>query len=384
MNNFTYHNYTKIVFGKDTERRVGALTKDMAAKVLLHYGGGSVKKTGLYDQVTASLREAGVSYVELGGVQPNPRLSLVREGIDLCRREGVQGLLAVGGGSTIDSAKAIAAGVHYDGDVWDFFDGTPIRNPILPVGVVLTIPAAGSETSPNMVISKEEALLKRGSGANGLRPRFAILNPERTYTLPLYQTACGVSDMLAHLMERYFTHSTGVDLSDRLCEAAMRTILNVAPRLKDNPEDYDARANIMWAGLIAHNGLLGMGREEDWASHGIEHQLSADYDVAHGAGLSVVFPAWIKYVYRENLPRFVQWAVRVFDVDLAFYDQDAIVLEGVRRLEDFFRRMELPVRLSELKIDTARFEQMSEKAAPVGNLKKLNAADVKEIYKLAL
>lgn len=384
MNNFSYCNYTNIVFGKNTENQVGRLTRGLGKKILLHYGGGSIKATGLYDRVVSSLKEEGIDFVELGGAAPNPRLELVKKGISLCRGEGVDAILAVGGGSTIDSAKAISAGIHYSGDVWDFFDGAPIENEVLPVGVVLTIPAAGSESSPHMVITKEDGLLKRGAKSDKLRPQFAIMNPELTYTLPFYQTASGVADMLAHIMERYFSNSVDVDLSDRMCEAAMRSIINIAPRLKNNPADYSARAEIMWAGTVAHSGILGMGREEDWASHSIEHQLSAIYDIPHGAGLSIVFPAWIKYVYRDNISRFVQWAVRVFDVDLAYHDPHAIVAEGVRRLENFFQVMELPIRMSELEIDGTHIDLMAEKSAPAGNLKELDVKDIVSIYNLAM
>lgn len=384
MDNFIYHNYTRIIFGKGTEAKVGRQTKKLGGKVLLHYGGGSIKATGLYDKVVSSLKEAGVDFIELGGVVPNPKLSLVREGIELCRREGVKSVLAVGGGSVIDSAKSIAVGVNYSGDVWELYEGSEVRHEVLPIGVVLTIPAAGSETSPNAVITNEEGLIKKGLACNRMRPQFAIMNPELSYSLPFYQTACGVSDMLAHIMERYFSNSTEVDLSDRLCEAAMRSIINTAPKLKDNPSDYGARADIMWAGTLAHAGILGMGREEDWGSHHIEHELTAIYGIAHGAGLSIVFPAWIKYVYKNNISRFHQWAVRVFDVDLAYYDPESAILEAVRRLEDFFRRMELPVRLSEAGIGTENFDLMAEKGTPTGVFITIEKDDFKNILNLAL
>lgn len=383
MNNFTYHNYTKIIFGRGTESQVGREAKKLGGKVLLLYGSGSIKSTGLYNRGLDSLREAGVEFIELGGVVPNPRLSLVREGIQLCRREGIQSILAVGGGSTIDSAKAMSAGIRYSGDVWELFQGAAFEHEALPVGVLLTIPAAGSETSPNSVITNEDGLFKKGLRNQKLRPQFAIMNPELSFTLPFYQTACGVSDMLAHIMERYFSQSTEVDLSDRLCEAAMRSILNTAPKLKENPTDYGARANIMWAGTLAHGGLLGMGREEDWGSHHIEHEISAIYDLAHGAGLSIVFPAWIRYVYKHNIPRFHQWAVRVLDVDVAYYDPESAILEGVRRLEDFFKRMELPVRLSEAGIGAQDIDLMAEKGSPTGSFLRLDKEDIKKILLLA-
>lgn len=383
MINFTYQCPTEIIFGKDTQALVGEKARRFSKKALLVYGGGSIKRSGLYDQVVESLHEAGVEFLELGGVQPNPRLALVHQGIELCRQEQIGLLLAVGGGSAIDTAKAIAVGVNYGGDVWDLFMGTKSDHQALPVGVVLTIPAAGSETSYSVVITKEDGLIKKGLSDNRVRPQFAILNPELTYTLPFYQTACGVSDMLAHVMERFFTQTSYTDVSDRICEGVMRSILNLAPRLKENPNDYELRANIMWAGTLAHNGILGMGREEDWGSHGIEHELSAIYDIAHGAGLSIVFPAWMKYVYKENTARFLQFAVRVMDVDWEFGDTDAIILEAIRRLEVFYRAMDLPVRLSEVGIDSSRFQEMADKCAPRGHFKVMNAQDIVKIYQLA-
>ena len=384
MDHFTYHNYTNIVFGKDTETRAGVLTALMGKKALLHYGGGSIKKSGLYDRVVAALRAAQVPFIELGGVQPNPRLGLVRKGIDLCRRESVDCVLAVGGGSVIDSAKAIALGVPYDGDVWDFYAGKTKPEHTLPVGVVLTIPAAGSETSVSSVITNEVTCSKLGLRWDGFRPRFAILNPELAYSLPPDQIANGVCDMLAHVMERYFAPTRGVDFTDRLCEGAMRSILHVAPRLLEDPRDYDAQANIMWAGCVAHAGILGLGRAGDWGSHRLGHQLSARYDLAHGAGLAILFPAWIRYVYRENLPLFVQWAQRVFDVDLAMDDPDALVLESVQRMEAFFQQMGLPIRLRDAGIDDTHFEAMAEKCIGVGTVKTLSKEDALAIYRLAL
>lgn len=349
MLDFTFSNVTKIVFGRGAEERAGKEAALWGKKVLLHYGGGHIVRTGLKDRVVDSLKEAGLEIVELGGAQPNPRLSLVREGIELARKEQVDLILAVGGGSAIDSAKAIAIGVPYDGDVWDFYAGKAKAEESLPLGVVLTIPAAGSESSPSSVITNEDGWLKVGYGALVMRPKFALLNPELTFTLPAYQTACGVSDMMAHIMERYFTNEEDVGFSDHLCEAAMRSIIQEAPIAIAEPENYGARANIMWAGTIAHNDLLGMGRSEDWASHNIEHELSAIYDIAHGAGLSIVFPAWMKYVYKQNPERFVQFAVRVFGVEQDFHNPERTILEGIRRLEDFFHRIGLSTKLHDLR-----------------------------------
>ena len=384
MNNFNFHHYTNIVFGKGTEAQVGALTAQLGKKVLLHYGGGSIKKSGLYDRVVASLKAAGVEYVELGGVKPNPRLSLVHEAVELCRREGVDCILAVGGGSVIDSAKAISIGVPYEGDVWDFYCQKATPASALKIGVVLTIPAAGSETNLGSVITNEATAVKLNLNYAGYKPQFAILNPELTYSLPLDQTAYGVCDILAHIMERYFTPTEGVDFSDRVLEGAMRSVINIGPQVLEHPTDYTARANIMWAGCLGHSGILGSDRIGDWGSHRLTHQIGAIYDIAHGAALAIAFPAWMKYVYKEHLPRFVQFAQRVFDVDLAVDNPEEIAHEGIRRLEAFFKRLGLSTRFSDVGIDSMNFESIAEFIAPTGNLKKLSKEDVVAIYHLAL
>ncbi len=387
MNNFTFHNPTKIIFGKDTHKAVGSEVAKHAKKILLHYGSGSIKKTGLYDEIVASLNEAGVEFIELGGVKPNPRVSLVREGIDLCRNENVEMILAVGGGSAIDSAKAIGIGVKADHDVWDFYTGKAQVKESLPVATVLTIAAAGSESSNGSVITNEEGWYKRSCGGDCMYPIFSILNPELTFTLPEEQTIAGIADIMAHIMERYFTQTKNTDLSDRMCEAALRTVIENAKIVIRNPEDYDARAEIMWGGTIAHNNLLGMGRSDDWASHGIEHELSAMYDIAHGDGLAIIFPAWMKYVYKENLGRFIQFAVRVWDVDFSYQDEESIALEGIARIKSFFRTLGLPVSLIEANITDEHIKEMAEKATEygtIGNFKSLNQNDVEQIYKLAL
>ncbi|HQA52625.1 MAG TPA: iron-containing alcohol dehydrogenase [Spirochaetota bacterium] len=389
MNNFSFQNATKIIFGKGTEENVGEETKLHADKVLLHYGGGSIKQSGLYDRVTASLKKSGVAFVELSGVKPNPRLSLVKEGIKICRDNGIKFILAVGGGSVIDSAKAIAVGVPYSGDVWDFYDGKGAPKEALKVATVLTIPAAGSEASPSSVISDDEKQLKRGLTVEIIRPVFSIMNPELTYTLPAYQTACGAADIMAHIMERYFTNTTDVELTDRLCEAAMKTMINNVPQVLKKPDDYASRADVMWTGCVAHNDILGTGREGDWGSHMIEHEISAIYDVAHGAGLAVVFPAWMKYVYKHNVSRFVQFASRVFNVEIDFYNPEKTALEGIRRLEMFFESIGLPVRLSQMNIKNDKISEMAAKSTQkdsfaVGNFVKLKTSDVAEILKLAL
>ncbi len=387
MENFTFQNATKIIFGKSTEEQVGAETKRFSDNVLLHYGGGSIKKSGLYNRVIKSLKDSGIQYIELAGVKPNPRLDLVKEGIDICRKNSIKFILTVGGGSVIDSAKAISMGVPYEGDVWDFYSGKAVAQTALPIGVVLTIPAAGSETSPSTVITNEDGQFKRGCTNLILRPQFCILNPELTHTLPDYQTACGASDIMAHVMERYFTNTKNVELSDRYCEATLKTIIHNVPLVLKNNKDYAARAEIMWAGTNAHSDLIGMGREQDWSSHDIEHEISGIYDITHGAGLAIVFPAWMKYVYKTNLDRFVQFAVRVWDVDMDFNNPENTALEGIKRITAFFKEIGLPVTLSDANISDDRLEEMAQKATSrgkIGGFMKLGKEDVLNILKLAI
>lgn len=328
-----------------------------------------------------------MSFVELGGVLPNPRLSLVQEGIRICREQDINFILAIGGGSVIDSAKAIAVGVVYEGDVWDFYSEKASAQAALPIGVVLTIAAAGSEASDSSVITNEDGWHKRGMGADCIRPTFSILNPELMYSLSPFQTMVGIADIMSHVMERYFTANRNNDFTDRLCEATLKTVINNARILLRDPNQYEARAEIMWAGTIAHNNLLGTGRIGDWSSHMIEHELSGIYDVPHGAGLAVVFPAWMKYVYRENIERFVQFAVRVWDVDLGYESPEAIALEGIRRIESFFHEVGLPVKLDQLGVSSdEHFNEMAEKAVaygPLGNFKKIHKEDALNILKLA-
>jgi alcohol dehydrogenase YqhD (iron-dependent ADH family) len=389
MKNFKFSCPTKIFFGKNAEKYLGTEIKLHGQKILLHYGGGSIKKYGIYDKVVKYLKEAEVEFIELPGAVPNPRLSLVREGIKLCRDNNIDFILAVGGGSAIDSAKAIAVGVPYDGDVWDFYSRKAVPKATLPVGVVLTIPATGSEASNSSVITNEDGWYKRGLTSEITRPVFSVLNPEFSYTLPPYQTACGVADIMAHIIERYFTNIKNVDLTDRLCEAVLKTVILNATKVLKNATDYDARAEIMWAGTIAHTGLLETGRIGDWASHQIEHELSAIYDIAHGAGLAIVFPAWMKYVYKHDIPRFAQFAKRVWNVDDNMFDLEEMALKGIECLESFFKSIGLPTRLGEADIDDSRFEEMAAKCKgaatnDLGNLVKLGCDDVINILKLAL
>ena len=388
MENFVFANPTKIVFGKDAEMQAGSEVRNYSSKVLLHYGSGSIARTGLLDRLRESLSNAGIQAFELGGVCPNPRLCLVREGINLCRDQGITFILAAGGGSVIDSAKAIAVGVPYTGDVWDFYDYVSQPAEALAIGVVLTNPGSGSESSASSVITNCELELKRAVTTELIRPCFALMNPELTYTLPLFQTSCGAADVMCHVMERYFTNTRNVELTDRLCEAVLTTLIATMPVLMRDTGNYAARAEIMWAGSIAHNDLLSTGRDGDWASHAIEHEISAVYDVAHGAGLSAVFPAWMKYVYRHDIARFARFATRVWKVDPDFTNPEATALEGIRRLESFFRALGLPVRLSEMQIPGTRLEEMAVKSTvaghgSIGNFVKLDAKAVLDILELA-
>ncbi|NKF08652.1 iron-containing alcohol dehydrogenase [Clostridium gasigenes] len=388
MINFNFENYTKLIFGKDKELTVGQEVKKFSNKILMHYGGGSIKNSGLYEKIVTSLKEANVEFIELSGVKPNPRLSLVREGIKLVRENKIDFILAVGGGSVIDSAKAISLGANYDGDVWDLFEkGKNFEGSCVPLGVVLTIPAAGSETSGGTVITNEDGGYKRSTGDRTMRPQFAIMNPELTYTLPDYQTACGACDMFAHILERYFTNVENVGLTDRLCEGAMKNIIENAKKVLENGNDYAARAEIMLSGTIAHNDSLSMGRIGDWASHDIEHELSGIYDIAHGAGLAIIFPAWMKYVYKHDINRFAQFANRVFDVEIDLKDLEGTALKGIEALKNFFKEIGLPVTLEDANISDDRLEEMAEKRTEngtVGNFVKLNKEDVLNIYKLAI
>lgn len=388
MDNFTFQNPTKIIFGKEAENKVGMEVSKYSKKILLHYGGGTIKTTGLYDRVVASLKKAGVSYVELAGVKPNPRLSLVQEGIKLCRDNEIDFILAIGGGSVIDSSKAISIGVPYSGDVWDFYLGKARIKKALPIGTILTIPAAGSESSTGSVITNEDGFYKRAINSNLVYPKFSILNPELAFTLPKYQVACGSADIMAHLMERYFTNSENVELTDRLIEATMKTVINNVTTVLDQADNYDAWAEIMWSGTVAHNNLLNTGRVGDWGSHDIEHELSGIYDVAHGAGLAVIFPAWMQYVYNHDINRFAQFAVRVWNVENSFWSPEETALKGIRCVENFFKTLGLPTSLKELGITDDRLEEMASKAtksdtSTVGNFIKLNKKDVYNILRLA-
>lgn len=391
MNGFTFYAPTYFAFGRDTENETGKLVKRFGgSKALVHFGGGSVVRSGLLDRVKQSLEREGIAYVELGGVKPNPRSGLVYEGIELCRKEGVDFVLAVGGGSTIDSAKAIAAGAVYDGDFWDFYQGKPVDR-ALPIGTVLTIAAAGSEGSPDSVITYEDGMFKRGATGEGLRPKFTVLNPALTQTLPPYQTACGITDIMAHLYERYLTNTTDVECTDRVIEALMLTMINEAPKVMADPNDYQARANILWAGMMAHNNCCGVGRTQDWASHDIEHELSAIYDCAHGAGLAVVMPAVFTYNMNHNVMRFAQAAVRVWGCEMDFEHPERTAKAGIEALRSFLCSIGMPRNFAELGAKEEDIEKMAYTAChgdgrtgAIGGFVSLKKQDVENIYRLML
>jgi alcohol dehydrogenase len=396
MNDFELHLSTKLIFGKDTELKIGQeLKNENAKKVLLHYGMSSIKKSGLYDKVISSLKENNIDYIELPRVQPNPRLSLVQKGIELCKKENIDFILAVGGGSVIDSAKAIAIGFYYEGNVWDFFEKQIPAEKALPIATILTIPAAGSEMSKNTVITNDETkeMTKLGCGSDLIKPKLSILNPELTFSLPKNQIAYGVCDMYAHILERYFSNTKSVDVTDKMCEAVMKSIINNAKKAIENPTNYDVRADIMLAGTMAHNNILGIGRDQDWISHLIEHELSAKYDIAHGEGLAIVFPAWMKYVSKINPDKFIQYGKEVFGIN---GEKEEIISESIKQTEEFFRSINLPIRLNEIKLNPSDedLKRMSEnvtkdprRANPdgkIGSYVRLSADDIMQIYKLAL
>lgn len=389
MDNFTFYSPTKFVFGKDTEQQAVALVREFGGnKVLLHFGGKSAEKSGLLGRVRESLKGAGLAFVELGGVHPNPLDDLVYEGIDLCKREGVDFILAVGGGSVIDSAKAIAMGVCYDGDFWDFYSGKAAAKAAVPVGTVLTIAAAGSEGSGDSVITKKDGMVKRGASGECIRPKFSILNPALTQTLPAYQTACGATDIMAHVCERYFTNTKNVETTDRLCEAVLMAMIHETPKVIADANDYEARANIMWAGMVAHNNIVGVGRDQDWNSHGIEHELSGLYDCAHGAGLAVIMPAWMDFVYKHDVMRFAQWASRVWGCKMDFAEPEATARAGIKRFRQFLRSIGMPINFAELGAKEKDIPTLVKKfglaeGATTGGFVKLSSEDIAEIYKIA-
>ncbi len=391
MFDFKYFTPTKVLFGKNTEDKVADLIQEFGGKkVLIHYGGGSVIRSGLMQRVTDLLDKAGISYIKLGGAVPNPHLSLVYQGIELCKKEGVDFLLAVGGGSAIDSAKAIGYGVMNEGDVWDFYDGKKQAKASLPLGVILTLAATGSEMSDSSVITKEEGLVKRGYSSDFGRAKFAILNPELTMTLPDYQTACGCTDIMMHTMERYFTNGGNMELTDSMAEALLRTVKANALILARDPKNYDARAEVMWAGSLSHNGLTGCGNDGgDWMTHKLEHELGGLYDVAHGAGLAALWGSWARYVYKNCLPRFKRYAINVMGVPPTGSDEE-IALKGIEAMEDFYREIKMPTNLRELGVNATDedLKLMAHKCAVgvkggKGSARFLKEEDMLEIYKMS-
>ncbi len=388
MDNFTFLSPTEFIFGKDTENNCGRYVKKYGgSKVLVHYGSGSAVRSGLIDKVKASLDKEGLGYVLLGGVQPNPKDTKVYEGIELGRKENVDFILSVGGGSVIDSSKAIALGVPYDGDFWDFYGtGKPVEK-ALPIGVILTIAAAGSEGSGASVITKEEGKLKRDCGSDLLRSRFSILDPALTETLPAYQTACGATDIMAHVFERYFTNTKEVEITDRLCEAVLLTMVKETPRVIANPHNYEARANIMWAGMVAHNDIVGVGRSQDWNSHNIEHELSGLYDVAHGAGLAVIMPSWMEFVCTHNVMRMAQMAVRVFGCEMDFEDPERTARQGIQAFRKFLVSIGMPINLKQLGAKEEDIPLLVSKlglnGGRTGGYVNLSEDDITEIYHIA-
>ncbi len=392
MRDFSYYAPTQVVFGKDSEKKVGELVKAYGGKkVLLHYGGKSAEKSGLLAEVEKYLTEAGVEYIKLGGVVPNPRLSKVREGIEICKKENIDFLLAVGGGSVIDSCKAISSGRFFEGDVWDLYLHKAHATKYLPIGCVLTIPAAGSEMSDGSVITNEEGWLKKDYCCNEFRCKFAIMNPERTYTLPAWQTACGVTDMMMHTFERYFSKDDDMEITDSIAEALLRTCIKECPIAIANPEDYNSRAQIMWAGSLAHNDLTGCGTTGDWSTHCLEHELSGMFDVSHGAGLAALWGSWARYCREENMSRFARFAVNVMGVEPTSMSAEETAEKGIQAMEAFFKSIGMPTNIHDLigrDITDAEIEEMADKCSTngtqtIGGLKVLAREDMVNIYKLA-
>ena len=392
MKDFNFYAPTRVVFGRNAEKQIGQLVKANGGhKVLIHYGGGSAERSGLLGVVRQQLQDAGISFVELGGVVPNPLLSLVYQGIELCRREQVDFLLAVGGGSVIDSAKAIGYGVPYDGDVWDFWTGKAVPTQCLPIGTVLTIPAAGSEMSSSCVVTKDDGLIKRGINSDLCRCRFAVMNPERTYTLPPYQTAAGATDIMMHTMERYFTTVDDMTLTDAISEALLRTVKDAALVVMEHPEDYRHRAQIMWAGSLAHNDLTECGTEKDFATHRLEHELSALFGVTHGAGLAALWPSWARYVMKKHVSRFVQFAVNVMGVENDFSHPEETAEKGIRAMEDWYRKIGMPTSIRELigrEVTDEEISVMVDKCSrggtiTLGAIEVLDSAAMRRIYEMA-
>ncbi|WP_163469594.1 iron-containing alcohol dehydrogenase [Fusobacterium sp. IOR10] len=386
MENFKYYTPTKVIFGKDTEKEIGNLLKEFnGKKILIHYGGGSVVRSGLLAKVKNYLKESNIDYIELGGVKPNPRLSLVKKGIELGKRENIDFILAIGGGSVIDSAKGIGYGMMIDYDVWDLYSKNKFSNNCMPIGVILTMAAAGSEMSPSSVITNEEGWLKRSFSIDNARPKFAILNPELTYTLPKYQSASGIVDIMMHTMERYFSPTGNMEITDEIAEGLIRTVIRNAPIIMENPADYESRGEIMWASSLAHNGLTGCGGTGDWSSHQLEHELGGIYDVAHGAGLSAIWGSWARYVFKENPKRFARFANKIFNIENIGDENTALL--GIETMEKFYKSIDMPTNLKELGLELSleEIKILANKCSfngkrTIGSFKELTEQDMFEIY----
>lgn len=388
MKNLVFNSNTKVIVGKNSEILVGEEIKKYSNKVLLHYGGGSIKKIGLYDKIVKSLRENNIEFVELSGVMPNPRVSLVREGIKICRENNIDFILAIGGGSVIDSAKAIAIGANNDEDIWEIFNSGKIKKDGISVGVVLTIAGSGSETSEALVISNEENKEKRLIRHKSIAPKFSILNPELTYTVSMYQTQCGVADLIAHILEIYFTPNVEAELADRLCESTIKSLMESGIKLLEDKNNYNARLEVLLGGIAAHSELLSVGRQGDFATHTIEHELSGIYDITHGAGISIILPAWMKYVYKTDINRFAKLANKVFNIEMNYENLDETALKGVKAIKDFYKNIGLPTSLSEVNIDDSNFSYIAERIIKnnktCGKFVQLNREDIVNILKIAL
>ncbi|KHD85402.1 iron-containing alcohol dehydrogenase [Bacillus ginsengihumi] len=385
MNSFTFHNPTELIFGKGQLSQLENKIDQLGSKILLVYGGGSIKKSGLYDKLQTIFQKKNCEIVELAGVEPNPRLSTVHKGIEFIREHKLNWILAVGGGSVIDASKAMAVGALYDGDVWDFYERKAVAKDALPLGTILTLSATGSEMNRGSVVTNWETKQKHGAGTTF--PTFSILDPENTFTVPKNQTVYGISDTLSHTFEQYFSHTPEIPLQTGLAETIMKTVIGNAKKALDNPEDYDARANLMLSSTLALNGLLAMGVETDWATHSIEHAVSAVYDIPHGGGLAIIFPNWMKYVYKEDVSRFKRFAIEVWDVSPEGKSDEEIALAGIEAVRNFFNEIGAPSRLADYNIGDDQLKVMAKKAlpfGPIGNFKKLSEEDVYEILKMSL
>jgi alcohol dehydrogenase len=387
MNEFVFYNPTKLIFGKDQVEMLTKLVPQYGKKILLVYGGGSIKRNGLYDKVTSKLKEVGAEISELSGVEPNPRISTVRKGVNICKENGIEFILAVGGGSVIDCTKAIAAGAKYDGDAWDLVIKKAPAEEALPFGTVLTIAATGSEMNAGSVITNWETKEKYGWGSSVTFPQFSILDPQNTFTVPKDQTIYGMVDMMTHVFEQYFNNAENTPLQDRLCESTLVTVMETAPKLLEDLENYELRETILYSGTIALNGMLQMGYRGDWASHNIEHAVSAVYDIPHAGGLAILFPNWMKHNLKVNPSRFAQLAVRVFGVNAAGKSDEEIGFEGIEKLREFWKSLGAPSRLADYDIDDSRLEIIADKAmvnGEFGNFTKLNKEDVLSILRESL